>query len=88
CAVTNLGCTGGPVAGWIQHDLCFTEQASNTITFRGRDDPSYLGLDNVSINAASASAPEPSARWVLPALLGLAAWRKVTAWPAIAPGRA
>lgn len=47
-------------ANWSQ--LTFTETGTghDTIQFDFRDDPEYIGLDNVSVVAAPSSTPEPS----------------------------
>ena len=56
-----------------------TDGATN-LTFFGRQDPSFNGLDNVSVNPTGAATPEPSslllATSVLPGLVGLGMVRR------------
>jgi hypothetical protein len=53
---------------------------STNLTFFGRQDPDFNGLDNVSVNPAGAAAPEPSSLLlvtsVVPGLLGLGIVRR------------
>jgi len=65
--LTVFDVVNDPLHGWIQYS--FTETATSTTTlvsFDGRNDPTYLYLDNVSVSALSA-VPEPATL----ALLGL-----------------
>ncbi|HLI84610.1 MAG TPA: PEP-CTERM sorting domain-containing protein [Bryobacteraceae bacterium] len=60
----------GGALGWTHYS--FTEEAtgsSTTISFYGYQDPSFNGLDNVSVNALPTAVPEPGTWTML--LLGL-----------------
>jgi hypothetical protein len=53
---------------------------ATNLTFLGRQDPGFDGLDNVSVNPTGAATPEPSslllATSVLPGLVGLGMVRR------------
>jgi hypothetical protein len=38
--------------GWVNYSFVVVGTGTDTLTFSGRNDPSYSGLDNVSLNAA------------------------------------
>ena len=42
---------------WTQYDFTVTGTGSDTLTFLSRQDPSYQGLDNVSVTEVSSSGP-------------------------------
>jgi hypothetical protein len=43
--------------GWVQHDFSVTGTGSDTLTIAGRNDPTYDGIDDVSLTAGPAPAP-------------------------------
>ena len=47
--------------GWMQFSFTETGSGNDTITFKERDDPSFIGLDNVCVYAAGSdcSVPQP-----------------------------
>jgi hypothetical protein len=48
-------------ANWSELTFSATGTGSDTLTFSFRDDPAYIGLDNISVTAQSGtSVPEPS----------------------------
>ncbi len=47
-------------ANWTQFSFTETGTGNDTITFSFRDDPEYIGLDNVSVTENPSSVPEPS----------------------------
>jgi hypothetical protein len=55
--------TGG---AWTLFTFDVVGSGSDTITFRGRDDPSWMALDNVSVTASGGgTTPEPSSLLLL-----------------------
>jgi hypothetical protein len=57
---TVLGPADIGTQGYTLYSFLFTGTGSDIISFSERDDPSYIALDDVSVNAVSA-VPEPSA---------------------------
>jgi PEP-CTERM motif len=50
---------------WTQFSFDVVGTGSDTITFAGRDDPSWMALDNVSVVRSSGTTPEPSSLLLL-----------------------
>lgn len=73
---TLLALTDTPAQGYTEYSYTVTGTGSDTISFRERNDPSYDGLDDVSVTSAR-TAPEPSSFWMLFGLLGAGAWWKL-----------
>lgn len=48
----------GSAHGWVQHDFFVTGTGSDTLTFGSRNDPTWNGLDDVSLFAVG--VPEPT----------------------------
>jgi hypothetical protein len=59
-----------PAQGYVQHDVFVIATGSDTVTFAGRNDPSWNGLDDVSLTLAA--VPEP-ATWAMLAITGIGA---------------
>ncbi len=47
-------------ANWTQFSFTETGTGNDTIQFSFRDDPAYIGLDNVSVTQVPSTVPEPS----------------------------
>ena len=47
-------------ANWSLFSFTETGTGSDTISFSFRDDPAYIGLDNISVVAQTGTTPEPS----------------------------
>lgn len=54
-----------PAHGYQQYSFNFVGTGSDTITFNGRNDPTYQALDDVSVTTAIAATPEPSSLLML-----------------------
>jgi hypothetical protein len=49
-----------PAQGWTQYTFTAPSAASNTLQIGIRDDPTYLAIDDVSVNGPAAPAPVPA----------------------------
>jgi PEP-CTERM motif len=76
--------TLGPIVddsahGFVEYYGSFVGSGLDTITFTFRNDPGYLGLDDVSVTAETGTVPEPST-WAMMLLgfagLGLVGYRQ------------
>ena len=47
-------------AAWTEFSFDVVGTGSDTITFKGRDDPAWMALDNVSVTPGGGTTPEPS----------------------------
>jgi len=47
-------------SNWTQYTFTATGTGNDTLSFNFRDDPAYIGLDNVSVTENAPTAPEPS----------------------------
>jgi len=47
-------------SNWTQYTFTALGTGSDTLSFSFRDDPAYIGLDNVSVTQNAPTAPEPS----------------------------
>ncbi len=50
---------------YTEYSYTVTGTGSDTITFNGRDDPSWMALDNISVTQNSSTTPEPSSLLLL-----------------------
>jgi hypothetical protein len=80
--VTLYDSTNIPRMGWTNFDFTVTGTGSDTLTFYERNDPGYLGLDDVTLNPLAANpVPEPASCTLLGigavGLFGYA-WRRRT----------
>ncbi|MBS0360963.1 MAG: PEPxxWA-CTERM sorting domain-containing protein [Proteobacteria bacterium] len=50
--------------GWVQYTFNVTATGTDTLTFAGRNVPSWDGVDNVSLTSVAPGVPEP-ASWAL-----------------------
>ncbi|MGB7556024.1 MAG: PEP-CTERM sorting domain-containing protein [Candidatus Korobacteraceae bacterium] len=50
---------------WTEFSFAVTGTGSDTITFNGRDDPSWMALDNISVTQQTGTTPEPSSLLLL-----------------------
>jgi hypothetical protein len=69
---TLLALTNTPATAYVPYTFTVTGTGSDTINFLERNDPSYWGLDDVSV-VASTATPEPSSLFGSFLLLGLLA---------------
>jgi len=81
-SVLDLGPGGtlGPIRGYAQYTVSgLVGTGSDTLTFLGRQDPGYNGLDNVAVTGAggsSATTPEPASLLLFGAGASLIAIRR------------
>lgn len=50
---------------WTEFSFAVTGTGSDTITFNGRDDPSWMALDAISVTQQTGTTPEPSSLLLL-----------------------